>query len=201
MLVTGLRRSIAMAARPLCGVAGRRRCWGCDNGTYNSCDARCCSVHSDQFRAEERSGGGVRGLQDEKTDMRAGPTSGRALPPARRGAAPAGRRRRPRRGQDLLDPALGRQRQEQLHRPAGRPTDRANQGRRAVLRLDYRGHRPGHPGPSDPGHEQAVRAGGGDGQARGPVGRPAPVHRERQEDHHLHAGAVGGRLRRRGGDL
>ena len=83
-----------------------------------------------------------------------------ALPPARRGAPAAGRRRRPRRRPALPDPALGRQRQEQLHRLAGPPTDRADQGRRAGLRLDHRGHRPGHPRPSDPGHDQAVRPGG-----------------------------------------
>ena len=33
----------------------------------------------------------------------------------------------------------------------GPPTDRTDQGRRAGLRLDHRGHRPGHPRPSDPG--------------------------------------------------
>ena len=82
------------------------------------------------------------------------------------------------------------QRQEQLHRLAGPPTDRADQGRRAGLRLDHRGHRPGHPRPSDPGHDQAVRAGGGDGRSRRALGRPAPVHRERQGDHHLHGPEV-----------
>ena len=96
--------------------------------------------------------------------------------PARRGAPPAGRRRRPRCGQALPDPALGGQRQEQLDRLAGPLTDRADQGRRAGLRLDHRRDRPGHPRPSDSGHDQAVRAGGGDGRSRRALGRPAPVH-------------------------
>ena len=121
--------------------------------------------------------------KDEKSGRNATDPDLAALPSARRGAPPAGRRRRPRRGQALPDPALGRQRQEQFHRLAGSPTDRAQQGRRAGLRLDHRGYRPGHPRPSDPRHDQAVRAGGGDGRARGPLGRSAPVHRERQEDH------------------
>ena len=48
-----------------------------------------------------------------------------ALPPARRGAAAIGRRGGQRRRRALPDPALGRQREEQLDRLAGAPTDRA----------------------------------------------------------------------------
>ena len=58
----------------------------------------------------------------KKTQILAG------LPPDRCSAAPAGRRRRPRSGQTLPDPALGGQRQEQLHRVAGPSTDRALEG-------------------------------------------------------------------------
>ena len=47
-----------------------------------------------------------------------------ALPPARRGAQAAGRRARARRGQALPDPALGGQRQVELHRLARAPAHR-----------------------------------------------------------------------------
>ena len=93
-------------------------------------------------------------------------------------------------GPALLDPALGRQRQEQLHRLAGAPTHRADPGRCAGVRLDHRGDRPAHPRPADPRHHPAVRTGVGDGRARRPLGRSAAVHRERQEDHHLHGAEV-----------
>ena len=145
------------------------------------------SAEPHQHPGELRPGGGGEGREERQE---AADPDLAALPSARRGAPAAGRRRRPRRGPALPDPALGRQRQEQLHRLAGPPTDRADQGRRAGLRLDHRGHRPGHPRPSDPRHDPAVRAGGGDGRARRPLGRSAPVHRERQEDHHLHGPEV-----------
>jgi hypothetical protein len=48
-----------------------------------------------------------------------------ALPPARRGAPAAGRRRASTARAALPDPALGRQRQVELHRLAGAPADRA----------------------------------------------------------------------------
>ena len=51
----------------------------------------------------------------------------------------------------LPRPALRRQRQEQLHRVARPPTDRALEGRRPRIRLDHRGHRPAHPRQADPG--------------------------------------------------
>ena len=113
-----------------------------------------------------------------------------SLPTARRRAVPAGRRRDARGGPALPDPALGGQREEQLHRLAGPPTDRAREGRRPDLRLDHRGHRPAHPRPADPRHHQAVRPSRRDGGARGARRRPAPVHRGRQEDHHLDGSEV-----------
>ena len=50
---------------------------------------------------------------------------------------------------------------------------------------EERGHRPGHPRPADPRHHQAVRSGRRHGRARGSFGGSSPVHRIRQEDHHL----------------
>ena len=66
-------------------------------------------------------------------------------------------------GRRYPDPALGRQREEQLHRLAGPPTDRAVEGGCPDLRLDHRGHRPAHPRPADPRHDPAVRPGRRDG--------------------------------------
>ena len=66
-------------------------------------------------------------------------------------------------GRRYLIPALGRQREEQLHRLAGPPTDRAVEGGCPDLRLDHRGHRPAHPRPADPRHDPAVRPGRRDG--------------------------------------
>ena len=128
--------------------------------------------------------------KDDRTGQEAAGTGLAALPPARRGAPLAGRRRSPRSGPALLDPALGRQRQEQLHRLAGAPTHRTDQGRRAGVRLDHRGDRPAHPRPADPRHHPAVCPGVGDRRSRRPLGRPAAVHRERQEDHHFHGAEV-----------
>ena len=51
------------------------------------------------------------------------------------------------------------------------------EGRRAGLRLDHRRHRPAHPRPADPRHDQAVRPGGRDRRPRRALGRPAQVHR------------------------
>ena len=63
-------------------------------------------------------------------------------------------------------------------------------GRQGGLRLDHRRHRPAHPRRADPGHDQAVRSGGRDGRPRRALGRPAEVHRSRQEDHHLDGAEV-----------
>ena len=59
------------------------------------------------------------------------------------------------------------------------------EGRRSSLRLNPRRHRPPHPRPTDPRHDQTVFPGVGDRGTRRPLGRPAPVHRKRQENHHL----------------
>ena len=77
---------------------------------------------------------------------------------------------RPRRGRALPDPALGRQRQEQLYCLVSPSTDRADQERRPGIRLDHRGHRPAHPRPADPRHDPAVRPGERDGGARRSAG-------------------------------
>jgi type I restriction enzyme R subunit len=65
-------------------------------------------------------------IVEEKDPRRAGRSAAGlpALPPARRGAPGAGRCARPRRGQALPDPALGGQRQVELHRLAGAPAHR-----------------------------------------------------------------------------
>ena len=74
---------------------------------------------------ELRPGGGLQGREDgqEEKDPNLAPP-----PPTRRGAPAPNRRRGPRRGQALPDPALGWQRQEQLHRVAGPSTDRFGKG-------------------------------------------------------------------------
>ena len=108
-----------------------------------------------------------------------------ALPPARRRAEAARRRAATRCRPALPDPALGRQRQVELDRLARPPARSACAARRRdVVRLDHRRHRPAHPRPADPRHDQAVRPGRRDGRPRRALRRPARVHRERQEDHH-----------------
>ena len=80
------------------------------------------------------------------------------------GAPGAGRCAHARRGQTLPDPALGGQRQVELHRlaraPAHRPQARRRCRARRGLRLGHRGDRPAHPGRPDPDDHQAVHAGG-----------------------------------------
>ena len=78
----------------------------------------------------------------------------------------------------------------ELHRVAGAPAHRLEAGRQGGLRLDHRRHRPAHPRRADSGHDQAVRPGGRDGGPRRAFRRPAQVHRERQEDHHLDGAEV-----------
>ena len=75
-----------------------------------------------------------------------------------------GRRARGRRRPQLPDPALGRQRQEQLHRLA-RPPPRepALERRREGLRLGRRGHRPPRARQAAAGHDLPVRAQAGRG--------------------------------------
>ena len=68
--------------------------------------------------------------KDEKDRQEKAGADLAALPTARRGAPAAGRRRDARGGPALPDPALGGQREEQLHRLAGPPTDRTREGRR-----------------------------------------------------------------------
>ena len=53
------------------------------------------------------------------------------------------------RGSQIPGPALGRQRQVQLHRLAGAPAHRGRRGRRSRVRLSNRGHRPEDSGPAD----------------------------------------------------
>ncbi len=62
--------------------------------------------------------------KDAKTGKKKRDADLPALPPARRRAQAAGRRRAARRGQALPDPALGRQRQVELDRLARAPADR-----------------------------------------------------------------------------
>ena len=77
-----------------------------------------------------------------------------------------------------------RQRQEQLHRLAGAPADRAVQGRRPGLRLRHRGHGPGAPRPQI---RDTIRQYAQVGATVGtPSGRRSTaVHHAGQEDHHL----------------
>ena len=128
-------------------------------------------------------------FRDERTGRKSR-TPLAALPPARRGAPAARRRRRARRRPALLGPALRGQRQEQLHRLAGASVDRAREGRRPGLRFRHRGHRPAPPRPADPRHDQAVRPGRRDRGPRESFRRSPPLHRVRQEDHHLDGAEV-----------
>ncbi len=139
--------------------------------------------HPGELRSDRRAQGREDGEEEAEADLA-------ALPPARRRAPAAGRCRAARRRAALPDPALGGQRQVELHRLAGPPAHRPGEGRRAGLRLDPRGHRPPHPRPADPRHHQGVRAGGRHDGARRALERPAEVHRERQEDHHHHGAEV-----------
>ena len=136
----------------------------------------------DQHLGKLRPSSRVKGREDGQKE--ADPNLA-ALPSTRRSAPPANRRAHPRRGPALPNPTLGRQRQEQLHRLAGPPTNRPRKRQRSSLRLNHRRHRPPHPRPPDPRHHQAVLPSVGDSGTRRPLGRPAPIHRERQEDHHL----------------
>ena len=90
-----------------------------------------------------------------------------------------------RRRQTVSDPALGRQRQEQLHRLAGAPTHRPEGRRQAAVRLGDRGHRPAGAGQANQRHHQAVCPGVGHGGPCRKERRPAAVPQGRQEDHHL----------------
>ena len=82
--------------------------------------------------------------------------------------APAARRRRDAWCRPAIpDPALRGQRQEQLHRVASPPVDRPGPRDDVPgLRLGHRGHRPAHPRPADPRHNQAIRSGQRNGGAR-----------------------------------
>ena len=136
----------------------------------------------DQHPRKLRPSSSIEGREDgqEEADPNLAP-----LPSTRRSAPPANRRAYPRRRPTLPDPTLSRQRQKQLHRLAGPPTNRPRERQRSSLRLNHRRHRPPHPRPPDPRHHQAVFPSIGDGRTRRPLGRPAPIHRERQENHHL----------------
>ena len=148
---------------------------------------RAVARQPDRHSGELRPGGGVKRRQDRQEPQVADMA---ALPPTRRGAPPAGRRRGAWGGAALPDPALGGQRQEQFHRLAGAPIDRPEEGRRGGLRFHHRGHRPAHPGQTDSRHHPAVLPGQRHSGARRPLGRPASLHRERQEDHHLDGAEV-----------
>ena len=123
-------------------------------------------------------GGGSEGREDRQEEADAGLAP---LPAVRRRAPAARRRRGARGGPPLPDPALGGQRQEQLHRLARPPTHRARKGRRPGLRFDHR-HRSGHPRPADRRHDPTIRPGRRDRRARQALRRPAKVHRGGQED-------------------
>ena len=69
-------------------------------------------------------------------------------------------------GPALPNPALGRQRQEQLHRLASPPADRAGKGRHPGLRFDHRRHRPPASRQADRRHHPTVRPGRGDSGPR-----------------------------------
>jgi type I restriction enzyme R subunit len=108
-----------------------------------------------------------------------------------RRAPGAGRCARARRRQALPDPALGGQRQVELHRLAGAPAHRrARSAARNSVRLGDRHHRPAPARRPDPEDDQAVHAGGRDGGPCRALGRPAPVHRAGQEDHRLDGAEV-----------
>ena len=146
-------------------------------------DPREPDQHHRELRPGRRDPGREDRKEEESPDLA-------PVPPDRRRAAPARRRRSPRGREALPRPALRGQRQEQLHRVARPPTDRALEGRRSHIRLDHRGHRPAHPRQADPGHHQAVRTDPLDRGSRGALGRSATVHRDRQEDHHLDGAEV-----------
>lgn len=112
-----------------------------------------------------------------------------ALPPARR--RPEAPRRRPRSGHRTAvpRPALGGERQVELHRmarpPADRPAGVRRAGRRDRVRLGRGRHRSPDPRPADPRHDQVVRPGLRDDRPRGELVRPREVPRVGEEDRHL----------------
>ena len=147
-----------------------------------------------QHPGELRPGGGGEGREDRQDEAHA---SLAPLPSARNRASAARRRRGARGGPALPDPAFGGQRQEQLHRLAGPPTDWARQGRGPDLRLGHRRQRPADSRPADsrpadPRHHQALRPGRSDGGTCRAFRQPAEVHRVRQEDYHLDGPEVPG---------
>ena len=131
--------------------------------------------------------------KDEKTRQEEADPGLASLSSARCGSpAPGGRRDGTRRRAAVSDPALGGQREEQLHRLAGPPTDRTDrEGRR--LRPSTRSSW----SPTGVILDRQIRdtikqyaPGRRDGGARGARRRPAPVHRVGQEDHHLDGSEV-----------
>ena len=155
-------------------------------------DAARPDGHHRELRAG-RGGEGRQGAEEAAPDIP-------ALPPTRRGAQTADGRPGERRGQEVSDPAFGRERQEQLHRLAGPPAHRAAEGRAfARLRRGRRGDavrlrnhrdRPPGVGQADQGHDQAIRPGIGNGGPCGAKRRPAAVPARGQEDHHHHGAEV-----------
>ena len=87
-------------------------------------DAGRADRHPRELRPDRRG----EGPEDRQEEARADLS---ALPPAGRGAEAAGRCARARRGQALPDPALGGQRQIELHRLARAPAHRRARGRQA----------------------------------------------------------------------
>ena len=101
----------------------------------------------------------------EEKDPRTGKRSASRCGRATTSSAWCGRRWpmcAPRRGQALPDPALGGQRQVELHRLARAPAHRPEARRQGGLRLGHRGDRPAPARRPDPDDHQAVHAGGRD---------------------------------------
>ena len=114
-----------------------------------------------------------------------------ALSPARRGAQTPGRCRPARRGQALPHPALGGQRQVQLHRLAGPSAHRPAQGRgcRSSIRSSSSPTGASSTSRSATRSSSSPRWARRSAQCRKAMARrraAREVHRERQEDHHLH---------------
>ena len=111
---------------------------------------------ADGHHRELRPDRGDQGRQDRPPEAGADMAP---LPPARRRPEAAGRRVRQGRRSEIPDPALGGQRQVQLHRVAGPPAHRSGEGRYRRLRHRDRRHGPEAAGQADQGHHQAVRPG------------------------------------------
>ena len=142
-------------------------------------EAGAVAGQPDEHHRELRADCGVEGPEDRKQEAHADLA---AVSPVGGGAAAADRRVSERRGDDVPDPALGGEREVELDCVAGPPADRAGAGGRDGLRFGDRGDRPQAAGPADPGHDQAVRAGGVGGGSRVDLGQPAGDAADGQAD-------------------